>query len=73
MSTRLNDPAAGSFVIVGHRVHEDDLFGRLREEGGWEDLRLQAEYEPSDPFLWPGDRAPSPASSCGVSVSSAPM
>jgi len=55
MRTRLNDPATGAFIVVGHRVHDDDLFAHLQEEGGWELLRLPAEYEPNDPFLWPGD------------------
>ena len=55
MSTRLNDPKTGAFVIVMQRLHERDLTGHLLAQGGYEHLCLPAEYEPSHPFVWPSD------------------
>jgi predicted phage terminase large subunit-like protein len=55
MSTRLNDPATGRVVVVMQRLHERDLTGHLLEQGGWTHLCLPAEFEPSHPFVWPGD------------------
>jgi hypothetical protein len=45
MSTRLNDPRTGAQVIVMQRVHENDLAGHLTRRGGFEELKLPAEYE----------------------------
>jgi len=45
MSNRLDDPERGAFVVVGQRVHENDLSGHLLEQGGWVHLCLPAEYE----------------------------
>jgi predicted phage terminase large subunit-like protein len=47
MSTRLNDPRTGAYVIVGQRVHERDLCGHLLEQGGYYHLSLPVEYEPT--------------------------
>jgi hypothetical protein len=47
MSTRLNDPATGARVIIGQRVHENDLAGHVLEQGGYEHLCLRCEYEPT--------------------------
>lgn len=68
LSTRLNNPDEGVVVVIMQRLHGDDLAGRLLERGGFEHLRLPAEYdgkrlrttlgeydfrtEPGDP-LWP--------------------
>jgi len=46
MSTRLNDPKTGAFVLIMQRVHERDLAGHVLEQGGWDHLCLPAEYEP---------------------------
>lgn len=35
MSNRLDDPERGAFVVVGQRVHQDDLSGHLLAQGGW--------------------------------------
>lgn len=40
VSTRLNDPARGAFVVVQQRLHEDDLSGYLLSRGRWEHLCL---------------------------------
>jgi predicted phage terminase large subunit-like protein len=45
MSTRLNDPKRGAMVIVMQRVHENDLAGHVLQQGGYEELKLPAEYE----------------------------
>lgn len=45
MSSRLDDPERGAFVVVGQRVHQNDLSGHLLAQGGWEHLCLPAEYE----------------------------
>lgn len=50
MSSRLNDPSTGRIVVVGQRVHEDDLFGHLRVREGWRHLCLPAEYDPDHPY-----------------------
>jgi hypothetical protein len=45
MSTRVNDPKTASKVVVMQRCHQQDLSGHLLEQGGFEHLRLPAEYE----------------------------
>ncbi len=59
MSTRLNDPANGAFVVIQQRLHEDDLIGDiLRKQGVVEDggeytyLCLPALHEPDHPNRW---------------------
>ncbi len=44
-STRANDPQTTARVMIGQRVHENDLAGHVLEQGGWEHLNLPAEYE----------------------------
>lgn len=56
MSTRLNDPKTGAFVIVMQRLHEDDLVGHiLANDTGWTQLCLPARYEPEHPHAWARD------------------
>lgn len=51
MSTRLNDPQTGAYVIIMQRVHEEDLTGHiLANEHGWDHLCLPAEFERAHPF-----------------------
>lgn len=46
MSTRLNDPNKGAFIVVMQRVHERDLSGHiLKNENGWDHLCIPARYE----------------------------
>jgi hypothetical protein len=40
--SRLNDKETGSFIGVMQRLHEEDLAGHLREQGGWDCLELPA-------------------------------
>lgn len=55
MSTRLNDPKTGAYVIIQQRVHERDLAGHVLTEGDWEHLCLPARYEPDHPHVSPDD------------------
>jgi predicted phage terminase large subunit-like protein len=51
MSTRLNDPKAGAYVIIMQRVHQRDLVGHIKDkiekktEEPWEELVMPARYE----------------------------
>lgn len=45
MSTRLNDPRVGAFVVIAQRVHENDLCGHLLESNKWEHLMLPARFD----------------------------
>jgi predicted phage terminase large subunit-like protein len=45
MSTRVNDPKTAAKVVVMQRCHQQDLAGHLLVQGGWEHLRLPAEFE----------------------------
>lgn len=42
LSSRLNDKAKGSILLVMQRLHEEDLAGHLLASGGWEHLSLPA-------------------------------
>lgn len=65
-SSRLNasvdDP--GVMMVIGQRVHEKDLIGRIlesdRERGRWVHLCLPARYDPKHPFVYP-DRVELPS------------
>lgn len=45
--SRLNDQEHGTSVVVGQRIHDEDLCGHLLRLGGWEHLCLPEEYNPS--------------------------
>jgi len=85
MSTRVNDPRTAAKVVVMQRCHQQDLSGHLLEQGGWELLRLPAEYEGptratsigfSDPrtqpgeLLWPDRFGPSEIANLKISLGS---
>jgi predicted phage terminase large subunit-like protein len=50
-STRLNDQRTGAMVVVGHRIHMNDVSGHILETAGdeWTHLNLPAEYDPGSP------------------------
>jgi predicted phage terminase large subunit-like protein len=54
MQSRLDDPATGCFVVIGQRVHEQDLIGDImrREGQDYTKLCLPAEFEPDHPQRW---------------------
>lgn len=45
MSSRFNDKENATELLIMQRLHEEDLTGHLLKKGGWEHLRLPAEYE----------------------------
>jgi predicted phage terminase large subunit-like protein len=47
-STRLNDQQTGAMIVVGQRIHQQDVSGHILEgnDGEWVHLNLPAEYEP---------------------------
>ena len=64
LMTRFDNPAEGAVIVVMQRLHQDDLVGRLRDEGGWEYLAMPGEcfertvYDLGDGESWtlnPGD------------------
>jgi predicted phage terminase large subunit-like protein len=56
MSTRLNDPKTGAYVLVMQRLHEKDLIGHVMDrESGWVHVCLPARYEPDHPHVFAGD------------------
>ncbi len=59
MSTRLNDPANGAFVIIQQRLHEQDVVGDVikrhglvQDDGDYVYLCLPAEFDPDHPHRW---------------------
>jgi hypothetical protein len=64
LMTRFDNPAEGAVIVVMQRLHQDDLVGRLKDEGGWEYLAMPGEcfertvYDLGDGQSWalnPGD------------------
>lgn len=55
LSTRLNDPKTGAFVLIMQRLHAHDLAGFVLDQGGWTHLCLPMEYEPDHPQVWARD------------------
>ena len=53
MSTRLNDPKTGAYVIIQQRLAEDDLTGHIlsKDVGDWTHLCLPMKYEADRAFL----------------------
>jgi predicted phage terminase large subunit-like protein len=50
--------ASANVVVMFHRYHEDDLAGRLLQEGGWEYFRLPAIADGNEDGSDPTGRAP---------------
>jgi predicted phage terminase large subunit-like protein len=40
ISSRLNNPKTGQFIIIAHRLHECDLSGHVLGQGGWRHVAL---------------------------------
>lgn len=58
MSTRLNNPKTGAYVVTMQRLHAADLVGHILAQSGageWTHLCLPGRYEPKHPHVWPGD------------------
>lgn len=56
VSSRLNNKARGSVILVMQRVHEGDLAGHLLEAGGWDHLNLPAVAEEDEEIPIGGGR-----------------
>jgi predicted phage terminase large subunit-like protein len=54
-ASRLNDSTTqpGVMIVIGQRIHQDDLIGMLLRDGRWTHLCLPARYEPSHMFVTP--------------------
>ena len=48
MSTRLNDPSTGAYIVIMQRLHEEDLTGHIlaKNQPDWVHLCLPMRYEP---------------------------
>lgn len=59
LSTRLNDPKTGAYVVIQQRVHERDLVGHILSKRDqvkpWTYLCLPAEYDPKHKYVWVND------------------
>lgn len=57
MSTRLNDPKTGAYVIIMQRLHQRDLTGHVLKRGAadWTHLCLPMRYEPDHPYVYNKD------------------
>lgn len=55
LSTRLNNPKTGCFIVVQQRIAENDITGHIleSEEDGWVHLMLPMRYEPERTFITP--------------------
>lgn len=53
MSTRLNDPKTGAYIVVQQRLGESDLTGHIlaKEAGDWTHLMLPMEFETDRSFV----------------------
>lgn len=54
MSTRLNDPKTGAYIVIQQRLGESDLTGHILSKPSgkdWTHLMLPAEYEPQRSFV----------------------
>jgi predicted phage terminase large subunit-like protein len=53
ISTRLNDPKTGAYVVIMQRLHEQDLVGHILDrEKDWTVLCLPARYEANHPHVY---------------------
>jgi predicted phage terminase large subunit-like protein len=50
LMTRFDKPAEGGMIVIQQRLHQDDLIGRLRDEGGWDYLEMPAECHERQEF-----------------------
>ena len=53
LSTRLNDPKQGAFIVIQQRLSEEDLTGHIlsKEADNWTHLCLPMRYEPERSFV----------------------
>jgi predicted phage terminase large subunit-like protein len=63
--TRLNEPDKSAIVIIMQRLHEKDLTGHLKAQGGWEHLCVPMEYERGLSKSWRGAKIKDPRTEVG--------
>ena len=53
LSTRLNDPKTGAYIVIQQRLSEEDLTGHIlsKDIGDWTHLCLPMRYEPERSFV----------------------
>jgi len=53
LSTRLNDPKTGAYIVIQQRLSEEDLTGHIlsKDVGDWTHLCLPMRYEPERSFV----------------------
>jgi hypothetical protein len=54
LSTRLNNRATGSIILIAQRLHQDDLIGHVLEQSGWEVVSFPAIAEQDECHLIEG-------------------
>lgn len=57
MTTRLNNPKTGAYIVIMQRLHEDDLVGHILAKAteDWTVLCLPARYEKDHPHVYAAD------------------
>ena len=53
MSSRRNDPQESQRIVIGQRGHQGDLFGHLREKGGYTELIIPTIAEKKTIIIFP--------------------
>jgi predicted phage terminase large subunit-like protein len=52
LQTRLNDKVNGRIIVIGQRLHTDDITGFLLNKEGWRLIKLPAEFNEDATFEW---------------------
>ncbi len=53
LSTRLNNPRTGAYVVVMQRLHQKDLTGHVLDEGGWVHICIPGIAEHDETIVFP--------------------
>ena len=53
--TRFDKPAEGAVIVIMQRLHQDDVIGRLKAEGGWTLIELPARFDTKRTYKIPND------------------
>jgi phage terminase large subunit-like protein len=51
--TRVNSAVSSPIIILGQRLHYNDIYGELLRDGGWEHLNLSAEAQTAETITFP--------------------
>jgi len=50
--SRLDNKETGRIIVIGQRLHTDDITGFLLHKGGWQLLKLPAQFSEDASFTW---------------------